>query len=95
MNRSSLTLLVLLTLSAPASSKAASSDLDMEQTQSRFEKALAADPHDRDALFMLALIYEKKQQRRAALDFWKRYVDEETDPAKREIGQKHIHHLSQ
>jgi cytochrome c-type biogenesis protein CcmH/NrfG len=65
------------------------------QAQKAFEKTAAMDPRNRDALYMLGLIYEKKNQPQDALRIWNAYLSAETDPAKREIAQKHIHHLNQ
>jgi cytochrome c-type biogenesis protein CcmH/NrfG len=68
---------------------------DINQVQASYEKALSQDPHNRDALYMLGLIYEKKQQKQDALQAWRNYLSAETDPAKREMAAKHIHQLSQ
>ncbi len=67
----------------------------VDNAQRAFEKASSLNPRNREALYMLGLIYEKKNQTQAALQAWKRYVAEETDPEKRSVGEKHIHHLSQ
>ncbi len=68
---------------------------DIDKVQAAFEKALAANPQNKEALYMLGLIYEKKHQTPAALQTWENYRALETDPEKREIAQKHIHQLSQ
>jgi cytochrome c-type biogenesis protein CcmH/NrfG len=67
----------------------------MDKAQGAFEKVVAMDSHNRDALFMLGLIYESKHQTQDALRVWKDYLAAETDAEKRQIAEKHIHHLSQ
>ncbi len=68
---------------------------DIDNAQNAFQKALTLEPNNRESLSMLALIYEKKQQKPAALQSWKSYLAIETDPSKREMAEKHIHQLSQ
>src|SRR5262245_54653710 len=63
----------------------------IDQTQSHYEKALSSDPKDKEAMFVLGLIYEKKGQKDKALQMWRGYQAAETDPHQREIAQKHIH----
>jgi cytochrome c-type biogenesis protein CcmH/NrfG len=67
----------------------------LDQAQSAFQKALSLKPKSREALSMLALIYEKKQQKTEALRLWKSYAETETDPHRRDMAEKHIHQLSQ
>jgi cytochrome c-type biogenesis protein CcmH/NrfG len=66
-----------------------------DQAKTAFEKARSLNPRSRDALFMLGLIYEKKRQSPEAVQVWKEYLSVESDSAKREIAEKHIHHLTQ
>lgn len=67
----------------------------IDDAQKAFEKAVSLDANNRDGLYMLGLIYEKKHDTQKALETWKRYVAVENDAEKKNIGQKHIHHLSQ
>ena len=67
----------------------------IDPAQTAFEKAATLDPHSRDALYMLGLIYEKKGQKQEALKVWKQYLSTETDTAKRDVAEKHIHQMSQ
>src|SRR5262249_22471652 len=68
---------------------------EVDKAENAFEKVIALDPQNRDALYMLGLIYEKKNQTEEALKVWKNYLAVEPDPAKRDVAEKHIHHLSQ
>src|SRR5438552_17228716 len=67
----------------------------IDQAQSAFEKVVALSPNNKDATFMLGLIYESKNMKPEAEKAWKSYLAAETDHEKREIAEKHIHHLSQ
>ncbi len=67
----------------------------IDQAQSAFEKVIALAPNNKDASFMLGLIYESKNMKPEAEKAWKSYLAAETDHEKREIAEKHIHHLSQ
>ena len=67
----------------------------IDQAQKAFERATSLDPKSKDAFFMLGLIYESKHQNPEALQAWKSYMAIETSSEKRDIAQKHIHHLSQ
>ncbi len=67
----------------------------IDQAEAAFEKATALDPKAKDAYFMLGLIYENKHRNSDAVQAWESYMAMETNPEKRGIAQKHIHHLSQ
>ncbi len=67
----------------------------IDKAQSAFEKVIALSPNNKDASFMLGLIYESKNMKPEAVKAWKSYLAAETDHEKREIAEKHIHHLSQ
>src|SRR5689334_3271556 len=67
----------------------------IDQAQSAFEKVVALSPNNKDATFMLGLIYESKNMKAEAEKAWKNYMATETDPEKRAIAEKHIHHLTQ
>ena len=67
----------------------------IDQAQSAFEKAVSLNPHAKDANFMLGIIYESKHMTAEAEMAWENYMAAETDPEKRAIAEKHIHHLSQ
>lgn len=67
----------------------------LDKAQAAFEKVSALDANNKDSLYMLGLIYEKKQQKADALKVWKHYLIIETDPEKRAVADKHIHQLSQ
>jgi len=67
----------------------------IDQAQSAFQKTLSLDPNNREAMAMLALINEKKNQKSEAIRLWKNYLAIETDPTKRDMAEKHIHVLSQ
>jgi cytochrome c-type biogenesis protein CcmH/NrfG len=87
-----LTFLILTCSSFPLP---AESPAEIDQTQTRFEKTLAQDPHNKEALFVLGLIYEKKGQKADALRMWRSYESIETDPDQQRMARKHIHQLSQ
>jgi cytochrome c-type biogenesis protein CcmH/NrfG len=70
-------------------------DNQIDLAQNAFEKASTLNPHSDNALFMLALIYEKKHQSQDALKAWQRYLAVETNPSERAVAEKHIHLLSQ
>jgi cytochrome c-type biogenesis protein CcmH/NrfG len=67
----------------------------IDQAQNAFEKASTLNPHESDAYYMLALIYESKHQTEQAKKAWQDYLAAETDKTKRDVAEKHIHHLSQ
>ncbi len=67
----------------------------IDQAQSAFEKAVTLNPRSTDPYFMLGLIYESKNLNDKAQDAWQKYLSGETDPTKRAMAEKHIHHLSQ
>lgn len=67
----------------------------IDQAQNAFEKVVALNPGSADPYFMLGLIYESKHQNAQAGEAWKKYLAAETNPEKRAIAEKHIHHLSQ
>ena len=67
----------------------------IDQAQNAFEKAALLNPQAKDAYFMLGLIYESKHRKLEAEKAWKRYLAAETDPERRAIAEKHIHHLGQ
>ena len=67
----------------------------IDQARQAFEKASALNPHERDAYYMLGLIYESQHNTAAAQKVWKEYLSAETDANKRAVAEKHIHHLSQ
>ena len=67
----------------------------MDEAQQAFEKVAALNPHEPDAHYMLALIYESKHQNEAAKQAWNDYLAAESDTTKRAVAEKHIHHLSQ
>ncbi len=67
----------------------------ISQAQQAFEKTAELNPENQEALFMLGLIYEKNKQTQKALKAWKQYLSVSTDPEKRSLAEKHIHHLSQ
>jgi len=87
-------LLIVLTSVVPARAAAGQAE-DIDKVQAAFEEVLSQDPRNRDALFMLGLIYEKKRRTPDALRVWKQYRSIETDAEKRGIAEKHIHQLSQ
>lgn len=68
---------------------------ELDQAQAAFEKAVSINTRSTDALFMLGLIYESKHDTVQADKTWKNYLAVETDPGKRSIAEKHIHHLEQ
>jgi cytochrome c-type biogenesis protein CcmH/NrfG len=63
--------------------------------QTAFEKVAALNPREKDAYFMLGLIYEKQHKSEAAKKVWETYLSLEKDVGKRAVAEKHIHHLSQ
>jgi cytochrome c-type biogenesis protein CcmH/NrfG len=67
----------------------------IDKAQTAFEKATSLSPNMKDAYFMLGLIYESKHMDEQAQKAWKSYMTAETDPDRRAIAQKHIHHLAQ
>jgi tetratricopeptide (TPR) repeat protein len=67
----------------------------IDKAQEAFEKTTALNPKAKDAFFMLGIIYESKHRNADAVQAWKSYMAIETSPDKRDIAQKHIHHLSQ
>lgn len=67
----------------------------IDQAQASFEKAVSLSPKNEDALYMLGLIYEKKEMKADALRTWKQYLTVSTNPEKKSVAEKHIHHLSQ
>lgn len=67
----------------------------IDRAQEAFEKAVALSPGNQDALYMLGLIYEKKEMKAEALKTWKQYLAVSTNPEKKTVAEKHIHHLSQ
>ena len=67
----------------------------IDQAQAAFEKAAGLAPNAKDAYFMLGLIYESKNMKQEGEEAWKKYLAAETDPEKRALAEKHIHHLSQ
>jgi cytochrome c-type biogenesis protein CcmH/NrfG len=87
--------LLLACLLAPLQTVAGESGGNIDEVQAAVEQAVAANPQNRDALYMLGLIYEKKHQVPDALRTWRRYLAVETDPARRSVAEKHIHLLSQ
>lgn len=68
---------------------------NIDQARNAFEKVSSLNPKEKDAFFMLGLIYESEHQKDAARKAWTSYLAAETDREKRAIAQKHIHHLSQ
>jgi len=70
-------------------------DGQLDLAQSAFQKVINLDSRNAGALYMLALIYEKKHQTSDALAAWKKYQSVETDAEKRSVAEKHIHQLSQ
>ena len=67
----------------------------IEDAQHAFEKAAALSPTGaKDANFMLGLIYESKNMKAEALRAWQNYLTVEKDPERRQMAEKHIHHLS-
>lgn len=89
-------ILLLLTMfvAVPTSAQAADAE-DINTVQSMHEKSLAANPKDLNSLFVLALVYEKKDQKAQALQMWQRYLAVETQPERRAVAEKHIHLLKQ
>jgi cytochrome c-type biogenesis protein CcmH/NrfG len=67
----------------------------LDQARQAFEKVAALNPHETDSYYMLGLIYESQHNKAAALKVWKEYLAAETNPDKRAVAEKHIHHLSQ
>lgn len=67
----------------------------LDAAQAAFEKAAGLKPDNEDALYMLGLIYEKKEMKADALRVWKKYLSVSTNPEKKSVAEKHIHHLSQ
>lgn len=67
----------------------------IDKAQEAFEKASSLDPRNQESLYMLGLIYEKKDRKADALRVWKQYLEVSTNPEKRAVAEKHIHHLSQ
>lgn len=67
----------------------------IDRAREAFEKAVALDPKNQDALYMLGLIYEKAERKADALRVWKQYLELSSNPEKRDVAEKHIHHLSQ
>lgn len=67
----------------------------MDKAQQAFEKAVSLDPKSQESLYMLALIHEKKEEKQKALQTWRQYLAVVTDPEKKDVAEKHIHHLSQ
>jgi cytochrome c-type biogenesis protein CcmH/NrfG len=68
---------------------------NISQAQQAFEKVTALSPGEKSAYFMLGLIYESRRNAAAARSAWTTYLSLETDPEKRAVAVKHIHHLSQ
>jgi len=66
----------------------------LDWAQQAFEKVISLDPKNDDALFMLGLIYEKGKRTQDAQRVWKQYLTDVSDPEKRRMAEKHIHHLS-
>jgi len=67
---------------------------DIDQALAAFQKASQLNPQESDAFYMLGIIYENKRQKPEALQAWKDYLAVTTDPVKRDVAQKHIHHLN-
>jgi len=67
----------------------------IDQAQNAFEKAVALNPRETNAFYMLGLIYESKHMTSQAQQAWKNYLAAETNSDQRAIAQKHIHHLNQ
>jgi protein O-GlcNAc transferase len=68
---------------------------DTQKAESAFQKALSLNPRNTNALFMLGLLYEKKNQNQDALRTWQQLISVETDPARKQVAERHIHQLSQ
>src|SRR5262245_45255331 len=67
----------------------------IDDAQKAFEKSSTLNPRATDAFFMLGLIYESKHQTADAEKAWKAYLASETDGTKREMAEKHLHHLKE
>ena len=65
-----------------------------DEAQRAFEAALALDPKNPGAHFMLGLIFEKKGLRDRAIAEWKACLDNATDPKMKEKAAKHLKQLS-
>ena len=61
---------------------------------SYLERAVLINPQGADAFYMLGLIYEKKRMTADALKAWKDFLNVSQDKTKRDVAEKHIHHLS-
>jgi cytochrome c-type biogenesis protein CcmH/NrfG len=67
----------------------------IDDAQSAFEKAVFLNPKEQDAYYMLGLIYESKHMDTEAKKAWEQYLGSETNPERRAVAEKHIHHVSQ
>jgi cytochrome c-type biogenesis protein CcmH/NrfG len=67
----------------------------INDAQKAFEKVTSLNPQLQDAYYMLGLIYESKHMTPEAKKAWEQYLTAETNPDRRAIAEKHIHHLSQ
>src|SRR5262249_49559190 len=68
---------------------------DVDGAQAAFEKAVALNPRNADALYMLGLIYEKKKMTAEALKTWNALLTATDDKWKHDVAEKHIHHLNE
>lgn len=67
---------------------------DIDAAQKAFEKSADLNPKNANALYMLGLIYEKKNMTAEALKAWKAVQEVSDDEWRRNVAGKHIHHLN-
>jgi cytochrome c-type biogenesis protein CcmH/NrfG len=66
---------------------------DIDGALAAFEKATQLNPKNPDALYMLAIIYEKKERNADAVKAWKSLLDVTQDRWRRDLAEKHLHRL--
>jgi tetratricopeptide (TPR) repeat protein len=58
-------------------------------------RALAIEPQNSRAYYILAMVYEKKKDYKNAIDSWQKCFQYSNNKEIKEIAQKHIDYLSQ
>jgi Tfp pilus assembly protein PilF len=66
---------------------------DFDAAQADFEKVIALNPGETSAHYMLALLYEKKGEKRRAMESWQACMDRSADPNMRSVAEKHLKEL--
>lgn len=63
---------------------------EADDAQRMFEKTISINPEDASAHFMLAILYEKKKERRKAILAWNRVLETCPYPSMHAIARKHL-----